>query len=636
MFGAVRFAWSVTFDAVHDFIWGDLKEGVLDLRGLALPVRALVWLGFTLLLVAIGGLLVADHWRVAFDLVTLTQGIPGRGRLVPTALLPATMFLLALAWSFVLAGALRARRAIRLTTLILYGLTFISSFDSQLFTNLKALSVAVGALVGLLIMFGLSWRMRPRPAIEFLLILVLVGSASAVLQAEGLASWRLSGLPLIASRVHLDVTGLTALITPLLLLVGMGVAGFAAKLAGWGVAITEDRLPKYSSFVLIVTALGWQVWQVLGATIDRFQQGAATESYAMLNAFGVLLIVGVCWLVVTRLAARRQRTAAILTADEMAESIDVWATPLVVAYTLPVLATYVISASALLVSVTALLLGLGYMGQVMLVNLLGTLGSASSILGWHVAVDTAAVVGGVWLARAGQRAPALFLGTYGLMDLKSELSGDGQILAPFTSPISAQRADVWWTLILLGAALLWLARGRLTERRAGHLLFLTLILMLLGQTDFISNRFSLFGFGGIGFLAFGIVWDALTVGAWANVDSKGLPRTSRIFLYLGYVLLSVAVINWAVVSHDLAAVDQLTGNLGLVGLDRFGRPMLYAIFAVTLTLPWAGPATSEELGIETPDDDPDGILGNGPPVSVAALHAGPGVAPNQDARDQSE
>jgi hypothetical protein len=98
----------------------------------------------------------------------------------------------------------------------------------------------------------------------------------------------------------------------------------------------------------------------------------------------------------------------------------------------------------------------------------------------------------------------------------------------------------------------------------------------------------------------------------------------------------VAVINWAVVSHDLAAVDQLTGNLGLVGLDRFGRPMLYAIFAVTLTLPWAGPATSEELGIETPDDDPDGILGNGPPVSVAALHDGPGVAPNQDARDQSE
>ena len=75
------------------------------------------------------------------------------------------------------------------------------------------------------------------------------------------------------------------------------------------------------------------------------------------------------------------------------------------------------------------------------------------------------------------------------------------------------------------------------------------------------------------------------------------------------MLLSVAVINWAVVSHDLAAVGSLTGDLGLVGLDRFGRPMLYAIFAATLALPWAGPATAEELGIETPDDDLDGILG---------------------------
>ena len=98
------------------------------------------------------------------------------------------------------------------------------------------------------------------------------------------------------------------------------------------------------------------------------------------------------------------------------------------------------------------------------------------------------MVGAIWLARAGQRAPALFLGVYGLMDLKSELSGDGKILAAFTSPIPAPRADVWWTLILLGAALLWLARGRLTERRAGHLLFLTLILLLLSQTDFSTTE----------------------------------------------------------------------------------------------------------------------------------------------------
>ena len=174
----------------------------------------------------------------------------------------------------------------------------------------------------------------------------------------------------------------------------------------------------------------------------------------------------------------------------------------------------------------------------------------------------------------------------------------------------AARADLWWSLIVAGVALLWLARGRLTRRRAGHLLFVTIILILLGQTDFISNRFSpFFGFAGIAFLAFGLVWDALTIGAWANVDSRALPRTSRIFLYLGYTLLTVAVVNWAVASHDLAAVGRLTGDVGVVGLDRFGRPMLYAIFAVMLALPHADRTGTEDmqpedLGIDDPDDEP--------------------------------
>lgn len=121
-----------------------------------------------------------------------------------------------------------------------------------------------------------------------------------------------------------------------------------------------------------------------------------------------------------------------------------------------------------------------------------------------------------------------------------------------------------------------------------------------------------------------------------------MPRTNRIFLYLGYVLLSVAVVNWAEASHDLAAVGQLTGDLGLVGLDRFGRPMLYAIFAVTLTLPWAGPATAEELGIETPEDDPDGMLGTAPsgvqasaPSTDAAGPDQPDAAPGRSTTDHT-
>ena len=57
-------------------------------------------------------------------------------------------------------------------------------------------------------------------------------------------------------------------------------------------------------------------------------------------------------------------------------------------------------------------------------------------------------------------------------------------------------------------------------------------------------------------------------------------RVSRIFLYLGYVLMTVTVINWAAASHDLEAIGRLTGDLGLLGLEAFGKPLLYTIFVL--------------------------------------------------------
>lgn len=60
---------------------------------------------------------------------------------------------------------------------------------------------------------------------------------------------------------------------------------------------------------------------------------------------------------------------------------------------------------------------------------------------------------------------------------------------------------------------------------------------------------------------------------------------SRIFLYVGYVLLTVTVVNWALAAHDLNSIGKLTGGAALVGFARFGKPMLYAIFAATLSKP---------------------------------------------------
>lgn len=163
--------------------------------------------------------------------------------------------------------------------------------------------------------------------------------------------------------------------------------------------------------------------------------------------------------------------------------------------------------------------------------------------------------------------------------------------------------DFWWVVIFSAVACFWLVQGRLTEERARRLLLLVLITLLMRQTGFIEDPFSPFlGFTGVGMIALGIVWDALTIGFWANNDSRGLPRVSRILLYLGYVLFSIAVLNWSVASHDISQVDFFTGQAALGGFSLFGKPLIYAIFAVTLAELTVGdetPATgSDERDLE--------------------------------------
>jgi len=249
-------------------------------------------------------------------------------------------------------------------------------------------------------------------------------------------------------------------------------------------------------------------------------------------------------------------------------------------------------------SLTAVMLGLSYVAQIVLVSALGTVGSPpSSSAGTHGG-RCGRGDGAIWLARAGQRAPALFL---------RHLRSDGPevgILRRWPDPgrvpprqITASRADVWWTLILLG----WPSAGwRGAGSRApgpGEPTVLDLILILLSQTDFIPRTaFTVFGFGGIGLSWRSDHLDAPDGRAWrtrlegiarrpADLSLSWLTCCSRDRDQLG---------RWRV---TIWRRGQLTGTSAWVGLDRFGRHAVRDL-AATLALTVAGPATSEELGIE--------------------------------------
>jgi hypothetical protein len=176
------------------------------------------------------------------------------------------------------------------------------------------------------------------------------------------------------------------------------------------------------------------------------------------------------------------------------------------------------------------------------------------------------------------------------MELWLRLTDSGGPLAFLTWRDQAQ-VHGWWVLWVVVVVLVWAVRRTLTPARAGWLLFLLMILVLLDQTDFIEDPFSpFFGFAGISFIAFGIVWDALTAGSWANVETRTLPRTGRIFLYIGYVLLTVTLINWALATHNLDITGRYTGDAALLGLGALGKPLLYLFFPLVLALP-----TDEEV-----------------------------------------
>ena len=575
--GLIGLLWAVSSRALRDFIWADLREGMLDLRALPQNSRRLARAGLVVLAIVIVALLFNDFWRASSPLIAMTGRHIFRGQLVPLGLLPMTLFLLVIAWSFLLTGALHSHWAIRIVFLVLYELNAIGWLNSVFASSGDKLAIWLGggAIVGVALVFALRWRARARPVLEFAALFALVSIIFLLAQRRELQTQQLYGIPTGLAKISFNVQFLGGLITPLLLLIGMNIADFTRRESHWTGDILTARAPRLAALIILTGLFAWRWFFAIAETLEHADKVSVQEEInGLLGALGEVAVVGVVWWLTGRLHRA--------TPDEetMASDVEPWTRPLVLAYTAVQLVAFFLV--ALLMAVTV-----GRWFEPVQIALFGVVDQLTNKVAgpWHLLFSAGSLGLSVWLARKGRRGLALYLGILGALHLWWTATTRGNVLGMFHG-VTDEAVELWWMGLFTAVAAWWTARQELTAPRVTRLVVLLLILTLMRQRDFIENPFSpFFGFAGIFFIAFSLVWDISTSGSWTNGDSPHLPRVHRVFLYLGAILLTATVVNWAVTIHDLDTVEKFTGEAALVGFDRFGKPLLYAAFAIALAMP---------------------------------------------------
>ncbi len=578
-------------DAMSKLVVDDLRPGVVHVGDLPRLTRTLAWLGFILVFAGVGMLFFSEPLRETFPLLPMLGGTTGRGELVPFVLIPVTIFILSVAWGFMLAGAIRARLIVRLAVLLLY-LVVAGVWTAGTATSIPVALVSWSALLFVPVFFFLRRKAKAAPAPEFGVLLILVSLTFGVSQIYAIQAWRASGVPGVLANVPTLLYTFDMLVIPLMLFIGVDIAEFVNKTASWTSGLTDAWAGRRVLYAVLFLLLGWRLVSVVLETVERVGKSSpADQAAAYAGALVIPLSVGAVWWLVSR------HGGDLVTVETLLDVAKRVAMPLIAIY----LGLQGVEIAVILIGglIGLLFVGLGFGGP-------GDPGGALEIAGqliaqdanWQTLLAALAIVAALLLARRGRTTLALYLGILGANDLWIGLTEPGRPLGYFGWS-GLEPVDFWWVVIFAAVAVYWLARARLTEDRARRLLLLVVITLLMRQTGFIEDPFSpVLGFTGVGMIALGLIWDALTIGFWANEDSQGLPRVSRIWLYLGYILFSIAVLNWSVASHDILQVDFFTGQAALGGFGIFGKPLIYAIFAVTL----AGAAT-DVTGAEEPDLD---------------------------------
>ena len=564
--------WQIFVGAFRIFAWDSLNSGFIDLRRLGRVPRLIALTGLALVFIFIASILFNDPLRTSGILEPLPlSSAAARGIFVPSVVVPLSLIAVILAWSLLLTSALHLPRWARwgmLLCFVFFGLPadVISSAASVTMDDPLLLFFIVGAvfvgLLGLLVCFIVLPRWRWSLAREFTLVLVCIGGLFIVFLIASVKASQLGSVNFVTGYVVAEaVTNPRNLTVPLIYLSGTEIISFGITFTSWGAQSTARYARAKMVYVLLGVFLAYR-W--FGVVTQTFLPGV---SYSQWLAWAGAALAGACLI---PLAWWRARDAAM---QEIPFKLVV---SLVLLMIVPHLLLFV-----LIIVVSAF-----FLTQVNDPNAIQNMTAATNPLLVLSTLTRDALY--PLLTGAG-----IVVAVYGWRRKKFSLAAFGAILAwtQFVwwfmengQPLQALRyryadMEMWLLLSLTALTLYWGARKTLTPERALKLFALAVFTWLLHFVDFLDNPLSLFfGLAGISYTAFGILWGVLTAGGrWkVNGDSPRFPNKSRVLIAIGYVLLTLNVTHWFMVTHNIQE-RTLNDDFTFAGLRILGYTAAYLV-----------------------------------------------------------
>jgi hypothetical protein len=396
--------------------------------------------------------------------------------------------------------------------------------------------IAAGLMAALLALVIIRWRRR-FAWWEFALMWAMVGLAMTIGVAETREA-KLYGSDLNPLNLQQTAAVLGYLALPAATLAGASVAEVTVRAT---VAATQNAQrfakqgwPYLILIVVLCVRLIQCVWLI--AERDPVVEGLA----ALLWASALVAAFAVVGLITLRLS-RRQQAAPVLSelGDELGR-VGFTIAAALIAVTLPV---------QVFLSVLQVLASLEPGGAAARLSFDITPLLTRVVDPSRVLVGVVLIILAVRAARRGRSSLALILACIGVMLValaRQLLFGDRT-----PAPINPDALNLVASAVVVVAVAILLLRRSLTPQRALAFSGMLILSALFSYRDFISDPLGgLLGFSGAALVLFGLTWDLFTGSGWANAESRGISRPTRVLLVLTNYVLSMTVLAYAALIRD--------------------------------------------------------------------------------------